>query len=524
MWNVDCGIEKQNPFDNPHSTFNNRLMKGLLQRASGVLLHVTSLPTPFGIGDLGPAAFRWVDLLAKAKQRWWQILPLGPVGAGNSPYQCFSAFAGNPLLISPEQLVEDGLLNRGDLAKAKLPGGRVDYPRVAQAKGLLLASAYERFRTSRKLQTAFDRFQAAHTDWLDDFALFTALHEVHSGVNWTDWPKPLVRRQPAAMEQARRDLNDAVRRQKFFQFLFFRQLKALKAHAAKRHVGIIGDLPIFISANSSDVWAHPEQFDLDRDLRPTAVAGVPPDLFTKDGQRWGNPLYNWKVMQRDGFKWWISRVRAALAQCDLVRMDHFRGFEAYWRVPASAPTARTGKWVKAPGWALFEALKKELRGKLPMIAEDLGEITPAVEKLRDDFELPRMRLLQFAFSGGPTNDHLPHHLVRNCAAYTGTHDNDTTVGWFQSASKEERQALVRHLGAVSAQTISWQLIRLLWSSIADLAVVPAQDLLSLDGRARMNYPGTAEGNWEWRLDDLKPLANALDKLGGLTELYDRTNR
>lgn len=487
-----------------------------------MLLHVTSLPGPFGIGDLGPAAHAWVDQLAGADQRWWQILPLGPTGESRSPYQCFSAFAGNPLLISPEALVTDGLLAKADLRPARGKDDRVDYAEVTREKERLLRLAWENQRRggSASLQRAFVAFQTKAADWLDDYALFMALRTAQDGRSWTDWPKPLVRREPAALEAARADLADEIAYQKFTQFLFDRQLDALREHARTRGVGLIGDIPIFVSAESSDVWTNPDLFELDRNRRPTAVAGVPPDMFSKTGQRWGNPLYDWKAMAADGYTWWMKRLRAMLDQADVVRLDHFRGFDAFWRVPASSPTAAEGKWVDGPGEAFFRAAEKTI-GELPLIAEDLGVITERTAALRDQFRLPGMRVLQFAMGGDNHSIHLPHEFVRECVAYTGTHDNDTTAGWYRTLVSKGKRQWVSYAGDEGRSDPAWAAIRLAWASVAALAITPVQDVLSLPTAARMNFPGRADGNWRWRMAGPRAIDQGLQRLRDLTLTYGR---
>ena len=494
-----------------------------LRRRAGLLLHVTSLPGPHGIGDLGPAAHAWVDALARAGQTFWQTLPLAPPGDGNSPYQAFSAFAGNPLLISPDLLVRDGLLRRNDLEPSPA-GPRVDFERVGPSKWRLLALAWERFNSggaSRSLRSAFDRFRREHASWLDDYGLFMALKDASGGAGWMHWSPELVRRDAAALRAARREQSEPIGRHAFAQFLFYRQLDDLRRHARSRGVKLIGDLPIFVSYDSADVWANPHLFLLDRHRRPTAVAGVPPDAFSETGQRWGNPLYDWAAMRREKYGWWVARLRAALGQADLVRFDHFRGFEAYWRVPASSPTAATGRWVKGPGRALFDALRDAI-GDLPVIAEDLGVITPPVEELRDSLRLPGMRVLQFAFGDDPQNPHLPHNHVPNSVAYTGTHDNDTTVGWFASLPARERKRVRRYLPDVTdAKHAAWPMIRETWKSVAALAIAPVQDVLGLGSAARMNTPGTATGNWQWRAAEGFDRGAWIDRLADLTRLYGR---
>jgi 4-alpha-glucanotransferase len=495
-------------------------------RSSGVLLHVSSLPSRFGIGDLGPTAQQWVDALGKAGQRWWQILPLGPGGQGLSPYASLSAAAGNPVMISPDLLVQDGLLSR---AQARPPrtgfGGRdrLDFPAAARHKFALLENAWERFRRKppRRLAADFSRFRARHQSWLDDFTLFMALRQRYQ-TPWSQWPKPLVERRPAALAEAHAELAADIDRQAFFQFLFFRQWAALRKHAAAAGVKIIGDVPIFVAEESADVWANPHLFLLDRHHRPRVVTGVPPDYFSRTGQRWGNPMYDWTAMVADNFQWWMQRFSALLEQVDVVRIDHFRGFAGCWHIPASAPDARTGRWVKSPGTKLFKKLAAHVGG-LPFIAEDLGVITPDVEALRDGCNLPGMRVLQFAFDGEASNPFLPHNYVRNTIAYTGTHDNDTTAGWYRSLGAEQRRRLARYAPDAPADP-AWALIRLAWSSIADVAIAPLQDILNLGTAARMNTPGTTDGNWGWRLEDLKQIRGPLHRLATLTQLYARTNR
>jgi 4-alpha-glucanotransferase len=486
------------------------------------LLHITSLPGRHGIGDLGAAAYRIVDTRAAAKQTWWQILPLGPPGAGNSPYQAYSAFAGNPNLISLEALVDEGLLQKFELELPRFPESRVDFRRVAYWKQRLLIVAWSMFvqNDKHRLWPAFKRFLREQADWLNDFALFMALKHAFGEKSWTDWPKELVRREPRAMAAAREKFVIHINRICFAQFLFFRQLDALRKYAKSKGVKLIGDLPIFVSPESADVWANPHLFLLDRDRRPKFVAGVPPDYFSKTGQRWGNPLYNWKAMQQEGYRWWIQRIRATLAQVDLVRIDHFRGFAASWHVPAHLPTAEKGRWVKTPGKELFEVLRKELGG-LPFIAEDLGLITPDVEKLRDELGLPGMRVLQFAFGDGADNPFLPHKYVRNTVVYTGTHDNDTTAGWYRGLPAEQK-SFVRQYASTSDREAIWSLIRLAWSSVADLAIVPLQDVLELGSAARMNVPGSSSGNWSWRVRAAQLRQSNFDRLAELTETFGRS--
>lgn len=497
------------------------------RRTSGILLHVTSLPSRFGVGDLGPAAYAWVDWLAKAKQTWWQILPTGPTSLGNSPYHALSAFAGNPLLISPELLISEGMLRREDAAMAlefTFPGGEVDYRGAGRLKARLLHRAWQRFQTGSapRMRDAFETFCSAEAEWLDDFALFAAIRRSQRHKSWGRWPSALARRRASALRETRRELSQLIDEHRFFQFLFFRQWTALRAHARERGIRIIGDLPIFVSGDSADVWANPHLFQLDRNLRPKAVAGVPPDYFSTTGQRWGNPLYDWGAMKREGYRWWVNRARAVLRQVDIVRIDHFRGFESYWSIPAHLPTAVGGKWIKGPGASLFDVFKRALGG-LPFIAEDLGLITPAVEALRDQFDLPGMRVLQFAFDSGPDNPFLPHNYIRNTVVYTGTHDNDTTAGWYASLRDPLRRAVRRYLNG-AAKDVPWEMIHLAWSSIADRAIAPLQDVLGLASPARMNRPGTKTGNWRWRCQPGALTRRHLANLEELTAIYGRAPR
>jgi 4-alpha-glucanotransferase len=489
------------------------------RRASGVLLHVTSLPSPYGIGDLGASAFAWVDRLAGAGQSWWQALPLGPTGYGNSPYQPLSSFAGNVLLISPDQLALDGLLKRSDLDGASFPTGAVDYPAVIRFKHGLLGRAWSNFRAGVRpdLGPAFDRFCNDQAHWLDDYALFRALKARHGGAHYLEWPDALVRRDPAALDEARRELADPIGLARFAQFLVFAQGARLREHANARGVRFIGDLPFFVSPDSSDVWANPEFFQLDDRRRPRFVAGVPPDYFSPEGQLWGNPVYDWEVLRRAGYRWWIDRLRALLAHVDLVRLDHFRGFAAAWHVPAGSATARSGQWLPGPGADLFRAAREALGG-LPLIAEDLGLITPDVRRLREEFHLPGMKVLQFAFDGNPDNPFLPHNYGPDSVVYTGTHDNDTTRGWFEALPEAEKRAVWSYLGRSPGEDadVAWGLIRLAWKSPAALAVTPLQDLLSLGSEARMNRPGKADGNWGWRFTDEMLSAPAFQRLRELT--------
>lgn len=497
----------------------------LSDRTSGVLLHPTSLPGSFGIGDLGPAAYAWVDVLVRSGQSWWQILPLGPTGFGNSPYQAYSAFAGNPLLVSPLSLRDEGLVDEGDWAGAGQPSGRVDFDAETAFKDRLLARAWQNFRCGRgdHLAGDFDEFRRHHGTWLDDYALFMAIKDQQDGSPWIEWPIGLRLRDDAALEKVRRELDASVGLHAFRQFLFFRQWGRLRDYARHRNIRIIGDLPIFVSGDSADVWANPHLFMLDKDRRPRFVAGVPPDYFNSDGQLWGNPLYDWDAMARTGYAWWADRLKASLDLVDVVRLDHFRGFESYWEVPADSPTAKTGRWMKGPGSDLLRTLREAMGGHLPIIAEDLGLITPEVDALRREFDLPGMRVLHFAFGGEPNHMYLPHSYDRRTVVYTGTHDNNTTRGWYLEVAERERDFARRYM-ARSGDDISWDLIRLAWSSVADLAIVPLQDVLNLGTEARMNFPGKALGNWHWRCEHHQLHGSTLDRLAELTWLYARKRK
>ncbi|MBA4186514.1 MAG: 4-alpha-glucanotransferase [Planctomycetaceae bacterium] len=491
-----------------------------IPRSSGILLHPTSLPGQFGVGDLGPIAYRWVETLAAMKQTWWQILPLGPTGAGDSPYQSFSAFAGAIKLLSPELLERDGLVNSSFWAGKSFPDHEVDYSLANPFKIALLHEVWRNFRAGRAphLKSPFEEYTTVEASWLNDFAMYMGIHESLGGIGLAGWPKDLRHRKPAALAAATKEHADTIQMHKFGQFLFDRQWSQLRAFAAARGVKILGDAPIFVAPDSADVWAHSDQFLLDAELNPTVVAGVPPDYFAVDGQHWGNPIYDWDRMEKNGYSWWIARLARQLKQVDVIRLDHFRGFAQAWHIPAGEKTARKGKWVDGPGVKLFVKLLSALGG-LPLIAEDLGLITPDVIELRDELGLPGMRVLQFALNG-PQDIHWPHNYVPNSACYTGTHDNETVNGWFKSLSEND----MRYLGLTIGHYIgdpAWELIRLAWSSVASVAIAPLQDVLSLGNEARMNKPGIAEGNWRWRfrLDQFKP--EVIDRLRDMTSLYNR---
>jgi 4-alpha-glucanotransferase len=490
------------------------------ERSSGILLHPTSLPSPYGIGDLGPTAFQWIDFLERSRCSLWQVLPLGPTGYGDSPYQSFSSFAGNPYLVSPQQLLQEGLLQPVDLeVKPDFPDEKVDYGRVIPWKIALLRRAYERFTQAnqRELEQEFERFQERQALWLEDFALFMALKDRHGGKPWPKWEAPLRDRDPAALQEARRVHAEAIRRQKFRQFLFFRQWKTLREYANQRGIRIIGDVPIFVAHDSADVWAHTELYYLDKEGNPTFVAGVPPDYFSPTGQLWGNPLYRWDIHARNGYQWWLARLQAVLQLVDIIRLDHFRGFAGYWEVPGGEETAEKGRWAPGPGEDFFANIKQGL-GELPLIAEDLGEITPDVIELRENFNLPGMKILQFGFEGD--KDFLPHNYLQNCVAYTGTHDNDTTRGWYQSMPESIRDFCRRYLGS-HEQDVVWEMIRAIWVSVAVFAIAPMQDFFDLGSQARMNFPGRPSGNWTWRMPEGSLKGYLAKRIKGYNSLYAR---
>jgi 4-alpha-glucanotransferase len=495
-------------------------------RSCGILLHPTSLPGRYGIGDLGEAAYQFVDFLANSRQSLWQILPLGPTGYGDSPYQCFSAFAGNPWLISPDKMIESGYLPADAVAHVPaFPTNQVDFGWVIYTKNQLFDKAFTHFQKKGTAvqKTAYDQFCAENRAWLDDFALFMALkteymHDDGGGV-WNTWPAPIAQREPAAIARWSAEKADEIGRHKFLQFVFFEQWLALKEYANDKDILIVGDAPIFVAYDSADVWANPGLFYLNDDGSPQVIAGVPPDYFSETGQRWGNPLYRWPEMKKNGYAWWMSRLQAIFTQVDIVRLDHFRGFEAYWEIPAEEETAVIGQWVKGPGLDFFHTIQEKM-GELPIIAEDLGVITPEVEELRDTFDFPGMKILQFAFGGEKNSDFLPHNFKRNCVVYTGTHDNETTVGWYQNASIQEKDHVRRYM-ASDGHDIAWDMIRLAFASAADMAVIPLQDHMKLDNVARMNFPGKASGYWQWRFTPDMLTGEIQKRLVELTELYGR---
>jgi len=496
-------------------------------RGSGILLHITSLPSPFGIGDFGDSAFRFIDYLESAGQKYWQILPLGQTGYGNSPYGCCSAFAGNVYLISPEKLREDGLVSDSDLTNNGFETGRADFGNDIAFKNDLLWKAFAQFKTTtdETVIAEFHRFCDENTFWLEDYSLFQALKLKNNYASWTEWEDGLKRREPGALADARKDLDDETFAQKLYQFLFFKQWNALKGYANGKGVRIIGDIPIYLTSDSCDVWCNQDQFKLDDDGKPSVVAGVPPDAFSSTGQLWGSPVYDWEKMRSDGFRWWTERIKFSLRMFDIARIDHFIGLERAWEVPAADHTAENGTWVPVPGTDLFSTLRYVL-GDLALIAEDLGEVTREVEDLRDDFGLPGMRILQFAFGGDPANLHMPHNFIENAVVYTGTHDSDTVVGWYKArARKRKNQSgeadFCRRYLQTNGKEIHWDFVRAALASVADIAILPMQDLLGLDNSARMNLPGSMDENWTWRARESDFSEDIAGRLGDLTRLFNR---
>jgi 4-alpha-glucanotransferase len=503
-------------------------------RASGILLHPTCFPNSFGVGDFGTAAFEFIDFLQEAGQKLWQVLPLNPTGYGDSPFQCFSAYAGNQLLISLETLQRDGILEASDLRHAPdFPQDFVDFGRVIPWKTRLLNKAARTFLSggNGEDRRAFDDFCANNAAWLPDFALFMACKQEQGGISWNEWPSEIAQRNLNALSAARDRLQQEVLAVQYSQFEFFRQWKEVQSHAHKAGIQIIGDLPIYVALDSADVWTNREYFRLSEDGQPLDIAGVPPDYFSATGQRWGNPIYRWDRLQQTGYRWWIERFRAALKLYDAVRIDHFRGFEAYWEIPGDATTAIHGRWVKGPGADFFSVLEREF-GDLPIIAENLGVITPEVEAIRERFRFPGMAILQFAFGKDPQGPSFrPHNYSRELAAYTGTHDNDTTVGWWNSSGASDstrtpedvakEQAFASSYLNLKDEPIQWVMIRTVFASIADLAIIPLQDVLGLGSEARMNLPGTAKGNWGWRFRQGVLTPELASRLRELARLYDR---
>ncbi|QIK37263.1 4-alpha-glucanotransferase [Caldichromatium japonicum] len=497
-----------------------------MHRTSGILLHPTSLPGPYGIGDLGPHAYRFVDFLAAAGQGIWQVLPLGPTGYRDSPYQCLSAFAGNPLLISPDGLVAAGWLSESELDPPAFSEERVDFGPVARWKSDLIKRAWRGFleHASDADRAQYGHFCARQSFWLDDWALYQALKQEYELRPWTEWPQALARRDPDTLAKWSAHHRKAIELQRFIQYVFQHQWQEFRAYAHARGVRLVGDIPIFVAHDSSEVWTHPEWFELNDAGQPTLIAGVPPDYFSATGQRWGNPLYRWPSLAQDGYRFWVERLRRTLELVDWVRIDHFRGFAGYWAIPASEETAVNGRWLAGPGWTLFESLRAALGEALPLIAEDLGVITPDVEALRDGLGLPGMAVLQFGFEGLDdgfgASYFLPHHHRRELVVYTGTHDNPPVLGWWE-AQPEHRRAQVCAYLTSPGEAIHWDLIRAALASVAALAIFPLQDLLGLGAEATMNRPGTAEGNWQWRYRSEQLDWGLADRLLRFSRLYGR---
>jgi len=494
------------------------------RRSSGILLHPTSLSGSYGIGDLGPNAYAWIDFLSSAGCSLWQVLPIGPTGYADSPYQCFSSFAGNPFLISPDALLQEDLLDADDLCdRPSFPEDRVDYGNVIPWKLELLDRSFIRYQHSHsaRLQADLEDFRASQSGWLEDFALFMAIKEAHSSEPWHTWEKPLRTREPEAISAARKHYEVAIERQIYRQFIFFRQWLKLRDYAHEKGVLIIGDIPIFVAHDSADVWSDPQLFYLYDSGKPRFVAGVPPDYFSPTGQLWGNPLYRWDVHAKNGYAWWLERIKATLSLVDFIRIDHFRGFAGYWEVSGKAKTAEIGRWMPGPGKNFFRSIRKSL-GDLPIIAEDLGVITPDVVDMRDSFDLPGMKILQFAFDSTPEDPFLPHNYPQNCVVYTGTHDNDTVRAWYNRVPETEKSFYRKYMDRDGID-VNWDLIRGVWSSVAVFCLAPMQDFLDLGNEARMNYPGNPSGNWTWRMPKGALTAELQAKIKEINYLYSRLN-
>jgi 4-alpha-glucanotransferase len=490
-------------------------------RSAGILLHPTSLPSRGGIGDLGPEAYAFADFLHRSRLGLWQVLPLSPPGLGNSPYSAISAFAANPLLISLERLAERGWIGKDSLRKLPRASARIDFDEVKSVKMPLLQRAAQNFlERANGDRVRFEAFKREHAGWLEDFVLFDVMRQVHAGATWSSWPRELARREPQGLHKFGIEYQRELEAERAIQFAFWEQWRALRSYCAQRGIRIVGDVAIFVNYDSADVWRNPELFYLDGDLQPAVVAGVPPDAFSETGQRWGNPLYRWDALKASGYEWWVRRMSSALESCDIVRLDHFRGFESYWEIPAAEPTAVNGRWIKGPADDLFQVLRARL-GDLPFIAEDLGLITAEVHALRERLGIPGMKVLQFGFGDPGARIYLPQNFVPNCVVYTGTHDNDTTAGWWQnSASDDERRNAVDYLGEPE-DGMHWAFIRAAFASVAQLAIVPLQDALGLGSEARMNTPSRSDGNWGWRFSDGALTERLERKLASLSELCDR---
>jgi 4-alpha-glucanotransferase len=498
------------------------------RRASGILLHITSLPSSYGIGDFGPEAYRFADFLSKAKQSYWQILPLSAVNSpfDSSPYHIISAFAYNKFLISPELLIHEGMLNKNDVYPIpRFPKGKTDYKDVIPYKKKLFHTAFEHFK-KRKDTDGYEKFCSENSFWLEDFAIFMAIKTHFKGRVWSEWPVELRDKQPEAIQSLKKNLHDEIEMHKFLQYVFIKQWLLLKSYCQGKGIRIIGDMPIYVDYDSVDCWTHPDIFKLDKNKRPYAVSGVPPDYFSKTGQLWGNPVYRWDVLKKKGYDWWIRRIENDIKLYDIVRIDHFRGFVGYWEVPAGKKTAVKGIWVKAPALDFFNQLNKRFH-RLPIIAEDLGFITPDVKKVMEHFAFPGMKVLLFAFGkNDPMHLYLPHTYDKNCVVYTGTHDNNTVRGWLKREAKgEDKRKVFRYLGRkVSEQEIHWEFIRLSMMSVANMAIIPMQDVLGLGEEARMNRPATSKGNWQWRLLPMQLTSILTNKLSEITEIYGRASK
>ena len=496
----------------------------MFERSSGILLHPTSLPGKYGIGSLGKEAYKFVDFLKKSNQKLWQIFPLGPTGYGDSPYQCFSSFAGNPYLIDFDLLIEQNLLTEEDLKDVNFGENEeyIDYGAIYNQKYPLLRKAYENFKANgnKELKEKLETFKTENSSWLDDYSLYISLKNHFNGLPWNEWEDDIRTRKEAAINKYKAELANEIEYHNFIQFLFFTQWNNVKKYANDNGIKIIGDIPIFVAVDSSDAWANPEIFLFDPELKPVKVAGVPPDYFSATGQLWGNPLYDWDKLKELNYKWWVDRVKANLSTCDIIRIDHFRGFDEYWAVPYGDKTAENGTWCPGPRTDLFNAIKNEL-GELPIIAEDLGTMTQGVIDLREATGFPGMKILGFAFDSKEENDYLPHTYTKNCVVYTGTHDNDTLIGWFTKANEDDKQFARNYLNSRSDDEIHWDAIRGAWSSVASMAIAPIQDFLGLGSEARINTPGVAAGNWQWRLKDGVLTDELAERIAKLTKVYSR---
>ena len=493
-----------------------------MMRTSGVLMPISSLPSPYGIGTMGKQAKKFVDFLEKAGQKYWQILPICPTSYGDSPYQSFSSFAGNPYFIDLEYLCKDKLLTKKECESFDWGGSEkyIDYGIMYISRYKLLKKAYARF--VKNIPDDYAQFCKTEAEWLDEYALFMALKDANDGVAWFEWDEDLKTRKPEAIEAAQKEYADDIEFYKMLQYLFFKQWRQLKAYANSKNIEIIGDVPIYVAGDSADVWANPKQFYLDEELNPIEVAGCPPDAFSADGQLWGNPLFRWDVMKKDGYTWWTKRISAMADLYDIIRIDHFRGFDSYYAIPAEDDTAKNGEWKEGPGMDLFKVLEKKL-GKLPIIVEDLGFLTPSVIKLLKDSGFPGMKVVQFAFDSREDSDYLPHNYPKNCVVYTGTHDNDTVMGWMKTAPKSAVKFAKEYLNLTKEEGYNWGMMRAAWSSVADMAIVPMQDILGLGSEARINTPSTIGENWKWRATADQIDNSIAKKLRKCMKMYARLN-